>query len=218
MSRKCQLFPHSINYLGHAISQGNIAPDRTKLIKIEQWPFPSTGLEVLSFLGLRNYYRKSILEFADLADALYKVAGAARVEPNEELMRCFTELKNKLCNAGVLRLPKPQCLFILETDASLIAVGAVLKQIENDEEFTVLFYSHALSSSQRNYSTYERELFAVVRACEAFRVFLLGKEFVIRTDHRALMGIFSFPLQTSNRVVKWVMRLQPYKFKIEIVK
>ena len=58
----------------------------------------------------------------------------------------------------------------------------------------------------------------MVRACEAFLVFLLVKEFIIRTDHRAQVGIFSSTLQTMNNVVKWVMRLQPYKFKIEIVK
>jgi len=82
----------------------------------------------------------------------------------------------------------------------------------------VSFYSQSLSACQRNYSTYERELFAVVKACEAFRVFLLGKAFNLRTDHRALCGLFSSTLQTSNRVVKWVMRLQPFKFTIQIIK
>ena len=216
--RNCQLFDKTLIYLGHVLSHGTIAPDQSKLDKVRSWPFPTTGLEVLSFLGLCNYYRKFIPNFAEMADALYKVANESFVIPTDKLIDSFTQLKESLCSATLLRLPNPNLEFILETDASLIAVGAVLKQKENEEHPTVSFYSQSLSSSQRNYSTYERELFAVVRACEAFRVYLHGKPFLLRTDHRALCGLFSSSLQTSSRVVKWVMRLQPFKFTIQIVK
>ena len=217
-ARKCQIFPKTIIYLGHVLSHGSIAPDQSKLDKVRKWPFPTTGLEVLSFLGLCNYYRKFIPRFAEIADPLYKVSNENSVLSNNLLLESFNELKDALCGANILRLPNPHQPFIMETDASLIAVGAVLKQEIDGEELPVNFYSQALSSSQRNYSTYERELFAVVKACEAFRVFLLGREFTLRTDHRALCGLFSSSLQTSNRVVKWVMRLQPFKFTIQILK
>ena len=153
------------------MSHGAIAPDQSKLDKVRKWPFPTTGLEVLSFLGLCNYYRKFIPKFAEIADPLYKVSNENSVIPTDILLDSFNELKDALCGADILRLPNPHQPFIMETDASLIAVGAVLKQTFDSEELPVDFYSQALSSSQRNYSTYERELFAVVKACEAFRVF-----------------------------------------------
>ena len=142
----------------------------------------------------------------------------SNVPVTTELTQAFETLKTVLINAVALRIPNPNLPFILETDASLIAFGAVLKQVEFEKQETVAFNSQALSRSQRNYSTYERELFAVVKACEAFRIFLLGCEFTLRTDHRALLGIFSSSLNTSSRVVKWVMRLQPFTFVVESVK
>ena len=75
----------------------------------------------------------------------------------------------------------------------------------------------ALNATQRRYSTYERELLAVVKACEFFRVFLIGVDFTLRTDHKALIGIFSSQLATSSRIVKWLLKLQPFKFFIEVI-
>ena len=71
--RKCQLFRPSIDYLGHVISTASVAPDSKKLDKIREWPFPATGLEMLSFLGLCNYYRRLILHFAEWAGPYMQV-------------------------------------------------------------------------------------------------------------------------------------------------
>ena len=80
------------------------------------------------------------------------------------------------------------------------------------------WFSQALRKRERNYSVYERELFAVVKACNAFRMFLLGMPFLLRTDHRALSAIFNSTLRTSARVVKWVMSLQEFSFSLEYIK
>ena len=74
-----------------------------------------------------------------------------------------------------------------------------------------------LTGSERNYSTYERELYAVVKSTESSQVYLFGREFTLRTDHQALIAIFRTNLATTTRIVKWVMRLQPYKFVIEVI-
>ena len=92
---------------------------------------------------------------------------------------------------------------MVETDASIHAVGAVLHQSEGEEEYRTLFYSQALNAAQRNYSTYERELLAVVKACDAFRVNLLGRKFTLRTDPAALSAIFNSALSSTSRVAKW---------------
>ena len=109
-----------------------------------------------------------------------------RVVPTPELSDAFVKLKSDLCDSVALKLPKPEKPFVLETDASSVAVGAVLKQMHGDEEVSTLFYSLALNSAQGNYSTYERELLAVLKACDAFRVLLLGRHFPFRTDDKAL--------------------------------
>ena len=212
------MLPKTIHYLGHLLSAGTIAADHSKLDKIREWPFPTTGRDMASFLGLCSYYRKLIAHFADLSDILYKVSRESKIEATIELEEKFAQLKQELCDSIALRLPDPAKSFILETDASLIAVGAVLKQSNEDGEYPTTFYSRALTISQRNYSTYERELFAVVKACESFRVFLLGNQFRLRTDHKALASIFNSTMSTSSRVTKWLLALQPYTFTIEVIR
>ena len=72
--------------------------------------------------------------------------------------------------------------------------------------------------TEKNYCTYERELFALVKACEFFKVFLLGAPFTLNTEHKALAPLFSSKLKTSSRIVKWIMRLQEFTFSIEYIK
>ena len=80
--RKCQIFPKRINFLGHELEGGNISPDGSKLEKIRLWPFPKTGLEILSFLGLCNYYRKFIDSYGAIADPLHKQSALLPLSAN----------------------------------------------------------------------------------------------------------------------------------------
>ncbi len=106
---------------------------------------------------------------------------------------------------------------MLETDGSRVAVGAVLKQKVDDTglEHPVRFFSSALTGSERNYAACEVELYVVVRAVEHFRMFLLGKEFLLRTDHSALRNLLRRDIPLTSRVERWILRLSEYSFKIE---
>ena len=117
----------------------------------------------------------------------------------------------------MVRLPNVDNDFILETDASHTAVGAVLKQLFTDTglEHPVGFFSRALSGSERNYGAYELEMYAVVRAMEHFRMFLVGKSFLLRTDHAALAKLLRRDLPPTSRVERWILRLSEYTFRIE---
>ena len=97
-------------------------------------------------------------------------------------------------------------------------MGAVLLQSEGEQEYPTLFYSQALNPAHRNYSTYERELLALVKACDAFRVYLLGREFTLRTDHAALSANFNSPLNSTSRVAKGLLALQPFRFTVTHIK
>ena len=132
--RKCQLFRDSIDYLGHVISEKGIAPDPKKIEKIKQWPFPITGLEMLSLLRLCNYYRRLIPHFSEWAAPLYRISRETKIAANAELQLTFNRLKTAACAVPSLKIPDPNKAFMLETDASGIAEGAVLKQTGDQGE------------------------------------------------------------------------------------
>ena len=214
---KCSLFTKQVNYLGHIVSKEGINPEPAKLEKIKQWPKPEKGKGLASFLGLCNYYRELIPSFAHISDPLYKASRQEFIEWTPALTASFEQLKYQLLEPRIVRMPDPQRDFILETDGSRVALGAVLKQKFDDTnlEHPVGFFSRSLTGSERNYVAYELEMYAVVRAVEHFRVFLLGKEFLLRTDHAALRNLLKRDLPPTTRVERWILRLSEYTFRIE---
>ena len=149
---KCSLFTQTINYLGRVLSIDGINPDPAKLDKIRQWPKPEKGIGLAAFLELCNYYRDLIPAFAHISDALYKLSKADEIPWTEALESKFKELKQQLLYPRIVRLPDPERPFILETDGSCVAVGAVLKQRLYDTglEHPVGFFSSAFTGSERN--------------------------------------------------------------------
>ena len=147
--RKCQVFTDSIQYLGQIIKDGKIAADRSRLDKIREWPFPKTGNEMASFLGLCNNYRRLITHFAEYAKPFYKHVLELMVPASEVLEMAFANLKDELCDGVAVKLPNPDKSFVVETDASTHAVGAVLLQREGEEEYSSL----CLQSSTQSCST-----------------------------------------------------------------
>ncbi len=214
---KCSLFTQKVNFLGHVVSRDGINPEPMKLEKIKQWPRPEKGTGLASFLGLCGYYRDLIPAFAHISDPLYKASRSDIIEWTPSLDASFEQLKRQLLEPRIVRMPDPQHSFILETDASRIALGAVLKQYFEDSglEHPVGFFSRSLSGSERNYAAYELEMYAVVRAAEHFRMFLLGREFLLRTDHAALRNLLRRDLPPTTRVERWILRLSEYTFRIE---
>ncbi|KAF0146990.1 MAG: hypothetical protein FD187_3129, partial [bacterium] len=216
--RKCEMFRSELIYLGHRITPDGIGPDPAKVEKVRKWPKPETGLQMASFLGLCNYYRNLVGNYSEIALPLYATVKAEHIEWTPALEAAFDALKEALASAALLHLPDPARRFVLETDASQIALGGVLKQEFDGVERPVAFFSAGLNKSQRNYSTYERELFAVVRATDAFSAYLLAQEFTLRTDHSALRSLFRSVPKPTSRIERWQMQLQPFKFTIEVIR
>lgn len=129
--------------------------------------------------------------FAHVSDRFYKLSKSTQIPPTVELEDNLNALKQKLLQRPFVWLPNLENDFILKTDASLVAVGAVLKQAFSDTSLkhSVAFLSCALTSTRLNYTVYELKMYAVVRAVEHFRVYLLGREFLLRTDHAALINL-----------------------------
>ena len=214
---KCSLFTQCVHFLGRVVSKEGIYPDPAKLEKIKQWPKPEKGTGLASFHGFCNYYRDLIPSFAHISDALYKVSRSDYIDWTPTLEVQFEKLKEQFLQPQLIRLLDPDRSFILETNDSRTALGAVLKQSFEDSglEHPVGFFSRALTGSDRNYAAYELELYAIVRAVEHFRMFLLGRKFLLQSDHAALRNLLRRDLPPTSLVERWILRLSEYTFKIE---
>ena len=166
---------------------------------MQSWPTPNNVTAVHTFLGLCSYYRRFIKGFAHIAGPLHNLLEAGqKFEWSEECQAAFDGLKAKLTGEEVMAYPADDGLFILDTDASNTGIGATLSQVQwceksqRDEERPIAYASQSMTKTQRRYCTTRRELLAVVRFVWKFRYYLLGRKFLIRTDHSSLRWIMSF--------------------------
>ena len=104
--------------------------------------------------------------------------------------------------------------FYLDTDASGIGIGAVLSQEQGGRERVIAYASRSLSKCERNYCITEQELLAVVYFIQYFRQYLLGRKFVVRSDHQSLVWLFSLK-EPNGKIARWIEILAPYDFSIE---
>ena len=143
--------------------------------------------DVRSFLGLAGYYRKFIPDFATVTAPLVRLTQKNTLfNWTDECESSFNRLKGLLCSAPILSYPKFDREFLLQTDASDFGVGAILSQIDDDGlENVVAYASKALTSRVQNFSTTEKEAYAIVFGAKHYRVYLLGRHFQIITDHNA---------------------------------
>ena len=216
--KKCQFAMDHCTYLGHVVGNGEVRPEKSKIYAVEHFPTPSTKKQVRAFLGLTGYYRKFIADYANLAATLTdltKKDAPNRVKWTTECGHAFQALKDKLCSKPILKSPDFDRQFILQTDASDRGVGAVLCQHDDHAvEHPVAFYSRKLLPREERYSTIEKECLAIKVATHAFRVYLLGRQFVVQTDHRALEWLHR--LKDNNaRLTRWSLALQPYQFVVQ---
>ena len=133
-------------------------------------------MDVERFLGLANYHRTFDKEFAGIAFPLYRVTGK-QFKWDEEQQVAFDTFKAALTNPPVLALPNSVDEFVLDTDASDVAVAGELIQIHDGQEKVVAYGSFALPPEQRRYCTMRKELLAIVRFTRQYRHYLLGRPF-----------------------------------------
>ena len=217
---KCLFGQESLEFLGHQLGRGRIQPRMEKVEAIQQAARPQTKRQLRSFLGLANYYRKFVPNFAAVAVPLTDLT--KKGEPNtlkwgEAQENAFRSLKGKLANVPILHLPDVDRPFILRTDASETGIGAVLLQEFDGEKFPVAFASKKLLDRERRYSTIERECLAVIWAVHKFEPYLYGKEFVLEVDHEPLRAMRRGKL-ANGRVLRWALALQPFRYHIEAIK
>ena len=213
--QKCQFLQWEVKFLGHIVSTDGIAPDPEKTAKITQWPTPTSASKVQQFLGLANYYRRFIQDFATRAKPLHQLTEKrTKFEWTPQCQEAFDHLKRCLTSTPILALPDWSKPFVVDTDASDTGIGAVLSQLDDKGvEHVVCYASRLLSKAERNYCVTRKELLAVVTFLEHFRQYLLGHSFTVRTDHGALTWLHNFK-EPEGQLARWLEKLQEYQFSI----
>lgn len=194
---KCNLGQQEVTFLGFKVSATGIKPLQAKVEAIQNFPEPKTIKELRRFLGMLNFYRRFIPRAAMIQANLNsllagpKVKGKQPVEWTAELRETFEKCKQSLAQATELTHPDPNAELVVQTDASDTAIGAVLQQKKGREYEPLAFFSRKLSSAQKKYSPYDRELLAIYEAIKYFKHMVEARTFVVMTDHKPLTFAFT---------------------------
>ena len=213
--KKCFLFRKEVKFLGRMITQQGVSVNPDNIETVLKWPKPTSVKELESFLGFVNYHRDHIKGYADIAAPMYELTGPKTVfEWEDRHQKCFENLKMAMTDAVTLTIPNSNATFVLDTDASDLSVGAELSQIQDGQERIVAFGSSVLSPQQRKYCTTRKELLAVVTFTRRYRHYLLGRKFILRTDHNSLTWLLSFK-DIQGQLARWIEELSQYDMEVQ---
>ena len=215
--KKCFFARIIVKYLGHVISRDGVSPDPDKTVKVCEFPVPTDVGRLRQFLGLASYYRRFVAGFAAIASPLNKLLKKdVHFVWSEECQAAFDTLKETLVTAPVLVYPRfgGGEEFVLETDASLEGLGAVLGQKQADGHVhPVAYASRSLHAHERNYSITELETLGLVWAVKHFRPYLLGHHTTVMTDHSACTSLLNAS-KPSAKLARWAMIVQEFDLTI----
>lgn len=217
-----------MKYIGHIVSKHGIEPDPAKLEKVNNWPKPTSPEEVRQFLGFVGYYRKFVKDFSKIARPLTDLMPAPhkskRCKSNykqpsnwiwgEQQDKAFNNLKSQLQKPPVLGFPRYNQPFELHTDASMLGLGAVLYQEQDNKKRVIAYASRGLSKAERNYPVHKLAFLALKWAVtEKFKDYLYMNKFTVLTDNNPL----TFVLTTAKLDAtghRWIAALSAYDFNI----
>ncbi|GJV28232.1 putative reverse transcriptase domain-containing protein [Tanacetum coccineum] len=203
---KCEFWIPKVQFLGHVIDSQGIHVDPAKIESIKDWASPKSPTEIRQFLGLAGYYRRFIEGFSKIAKPMTKLTQKkVKFEWGDKQETTFQLLKQKLCSAPILALPEGSEDFIVYCDASIKGLGAVLMQREK----VIAYASLQLMIHEKNYTTHDLELGAVVFALKIWRHYLYGTKCTVFTDHKSLQHILD-QKELNMRQRRWLELLSDY--------
>ena len=205
-----------VGFLGFIIGADGMKPDPTTIQAVSDFRVPQSVKEVRSFIGLCSFYRTFIRGFAAIANPLHHLTKKdIEFVWSSDAQSAFTQLKKALTTAPILASPEFGKPFILTTDASKFALGAVLSQVQEGKERAIRYASRSMNAAERNYSVTEKECLAIVWAIGMYRCYLLGTNFTIITDHKPLVQLPSLKLDDPyGRLARWTLKLQHYNYNV----
>jgi hypothetical protein len=213
---KCQFHKKEVEYLGVIIEGGKVKMDPIKVKGITKWPVPNTVKEVHSFLGFCNFYGPFIPNFSGVARPLNDLTKKNQQWHWGEIEQtAFDTLKNICALEPVLQSPDWTRKFILETDASGYALGAVISQEFEDGIHPIAFHSRSLQLAEKNYNAHNKELAAVIFGFKCGCPLLLGAQHTIevKSDHKNLQ-YFREPQKVTGQQAHWIQFLQDFDYSL----
>lgn len=208
-----------VTYLGHEVGKGRVRPKSANVEAILAYPTPDTKKSLMRFLGMAGFYRRYCPNFSAVVAPLTRLtSGKVSFEWTEDCQEAFNHLKNYLARDPVLVAPDFSQTFILQTDASDTAVGAVLLQEIGEVMHPVAYHSAKFNKPQKSYSTIEKELLAIVTAIKKFECYLYGHQgLVVFTDHNPITFLNRSKF-SNQRLLRWSLFLQPYDLQIKHIR
>ncbi|XP_074298882.1 uncharacterized protein LOC141629851 [Silene latifolia] len=214
-SEKCHFMVEQGIVLGHVVSSKGIEVDKAKIDTISSLPYPTNVREFRSFLGHAGFYRRFIKDFSKIASPLCKLLQKETYFIFDKAFKeVFDELKGRLTSAPIIQAPNWSLPFEIMCDASDYALGAVLGQKNGRASHVIHYASMTLNKAQRNFTTTEKELLAIVFALEKFRSYLLGTKVVVFSDHAALRHLMA-KKESKPRLIRWILLLSEFDFEVK---
>ena len=220
---KCRLGLRSVEYVGHTLSLDGMTFSDEKRYGVYSTQRPETDKQLRSFLGLTNYFRDNVKDYGRIAQCLHNVLSETpkrgKVNWTEETDKAFLDLKEAVLRCQNLYFMKNEYEIVLESDASDYGIGAYLYQripVDNSdgklfEQRPIQFISKGLQGSQLNWSTIDKEAYAIFYSLKKLSYLLRDVKFTIKTDHQNLLY-----LNLDNaRVTRWKIEIQDFDFVIE---
>ena len=208
---KCTFAQPEVEYCGFIIGKYGVRPQPEKLALIQQWPVPTDVLQVRSFLGMCGFYQRFVADYATVAAPLTDLLSKYvpwRWDLREQ--QAFETLKDRLLKHTVQMVPNPAKPYVLHTDASDVALGATLSQMDEHGNLRlVTCRSRKMSPAEVNYAVHDKEILALVDTLKHWRHYLLGAQVTVWTDNTALLHFLTIQNPTA-RQSRWVERLQEY--------
>ena len=222
---KCVFAVSKVDFLGYSISPEGIVPLANKVEAINNYELPIDYASLRRFLGMICFYRRFMTSFSDTAEPLYQLLASCKGKNvklpwTDDARGSFQELKENLNKAVQLHFTDPTSdTFHLVTDASNYAIGAALHQSVGNELRPMAFFSKRLSTSQRAYSAFDRELLAVYLAVVHFKSVIEGRTVIVFTDHKPLVNAFySQTPPKSDRQQRHLSYISEYVCSFEYIR
>ena len=212
---KTKIFRDQVNYLGHLVSHQGIEMVPDYISKIQLWPIPKTGKELISFLGFTSYYRAFIPKYAEVVAPLNKYRNEKSLDLNPDEISRINQLKGLFLTKPIRAYPdyKSTEPFILDTDFSGVAAGGVLSQVQGGNERFIGCFSKSLDTAQRQYPAHKGELLAVILGLRKFEHILRARKFLIRTDSSAITFLKGLK-EARGIFARWLVYLSSFDFDI----
>ena len=215
---KCEFFKTEVEFLGHIVGRDGVRMMEDKVQAVAEWPVPKNVRDVRAFLGTAGYYRKFIKDFSRISAPITELTKEkVKFEWTATHQAAFVTLKNAMQSAPVLILPDPKLPFVVHTDASGFAIGAVLMQDHGKGLQPIAFLSKKMLDAETRYPVHEQELLAIIHALSSWRHYLYGTKFKVMTDHKSLQYFKTQPV-LSGRQSRWKDVIANFDFDIEYIK